>query len=473
MIEFFTCLRWLEADMIAFATKFSNDTVAEFRHNISVEPAPPPVCSRIRGLAMSNDPSRRTFLQTSATAVAVGGAMLASNPVHAAGSDVLKVALIGSGGRGRGAAENALLADKNVKLVALCDLFEDRLNEALNLLKKEYPNQVDVPNERKFTGFDGYKAAIDAADVVLLCSTPAFRPAHLAYAVEKGKHIFMEKPHAVDATGVRSVLESVKKAKEKNLNMVSGFCFRYHTPKRETMKRIHDGAIGDVQVIHSTYLTGELWYRGHEDKTPMEHQLRNWYYYTWLSGDFLVEQHIHNIDKIAWTMKGELPIAAQGMGGRQTRTDKKFGNIWDHFTVVFEYASGAKVFSQCRQVDKAFGSVQDQIFGTKGTAQLMMHTVTPFSGAKWQHDIKDKSDMYQTEHNELFAAIRSGKVMNDGEASAYSTLMGVMAREAAYSGQRITWEQMLNSKQNLMPKELAFGEAPASSISIPGKYQFV
>lgn len=423
---------------------------------------------------MSNEhSSRRSFLQASAAATA-GAVLLNTSPVHAAGSDTLKVALVGSGGRGRGAAENALNADKNTKLVALCDVFEDRLTQAHDLLKKEYPNQVDVPQERRFTGFDGYKAAIDAADVVLLCSTPAFRPQHVAYAVEKGKHIFMEKPHAVDATGIRSVLESVKKAKEKNLCMVSGFCWRYHTPKRETMKQIEGGAIGDVQVMHSTYLTGELWYRGHEDKTPMEYQLRNWYYYTWLSGDFLVEQHIHSIDKINWVMKGQMPVSAQGMGGRQTRTDKKYGNIFDHFTVVYEYANGAKAFSQCRQVDKAFGSTHDYLYGTKGTAELMAHTVTPHGGKAWKFSEKGKKyDMYQTEHDELFAAIRAGKVINDGETSALSSLMGIMGREAAYSGQKLTWEQMLNSKQDLMPKELAFGDAPPVAVAVPGRYKFV
>lgn len=425
---------------------------------------------------MSNDtatPSRRSFLQTSAAAATAGAVLLNAAPVHAAGSDVLKVALVGCGGRGSKAAVESLRADKNTKLVALCDVFGDRLTASLGGLKDEFGDRVDVPKERQFTGFDGYKAAIDAADVVLLCSTPAFRPAHVAYAVDKGKHIFMEKPHAVDATGVRSVLDSVKKAKEKNLCMVSGFCFRYHQPKREMMKRIHDGAIGDIQVIHSTYLTGGLWYRGHEDRTPVEYQLRNWYYYTWLSGDFYVEQHIHNIDKICWTLKGEMPVAAQGMGGRQSRTEKKYGNIFDHFTTVFEYASGAKVFSQCRQVDKLFSSTNDHVFGTKGTAQLMAHTVTPYGGQEWKLTGKDRSDMYQTEHDELYAAIRSGKTINDGEQSALSTLMGIMGREAGYCGQRITWEDMLKSKQNLVPTDLAFGDKPVDPTPVPGKYKFV
>jgi predicted dehydrogenase len=430
---------------------------------------------------MSNEStaSRRTFLQTSAAATA-GAVLLNAGPVHAAGSDTLRVGLVGCGGRGSGAARDALNADKNTKLVAMCDVFDDRLTGSLNSLKETYGDRIDVPKERQFTGLDGYKQLIDSGvDVVLLCTTPAFRPQHVAYAVEKNKHIFMEKPHAVDASGVRSVLESVKKAKEKGLCMVSGFCYRYHAPKRETLKRIHDGMIGDIQVIHTTFLTGELWYRGHEDKPPVEYQLRNWYYYTWLSGDFYVEQHIHNIDKTCWLMNGKMPVAATGMGGRQTRTEKKYGNIWDHFTVVFEYADGAKVFSQCRQLEKKVqgvtlhGGTIDHVFGTKGTAQVMDHTVTPAGGSAWKADGKDKSDMYLTEHVELFAAIRAGKTINDGEQSAYSTLMGIMGREAAYSAQKITWQQMLKSKQSLVPESLALADdKPVDPVPMPGRYKF-
>jgi myo-inositol 2-dehydrogenase / D-chiro-inositol 1-dehydrogenase len=419
--------------------------------------------------------TRRQFVGASALSLAAGSLLVPA--VHAAGTDVLKIGLIGCGGRGTGAASQALRADPHVKLTALADVFEDRLDLSLRSLAKldDVSAKVDVPAERRFTGFDGYKQLIDSdVDVVLLVTPPGFRPIHYKYAVEKGKHIFMEKPHAVDATGIRSVLESVKKAKEKNLCVVSGFTYRYHAPKREMMKRIHDGMIGDVQVMHSTYLTGELWYRGHEDKTPMEYQLRNWYYYTWLSGDFLVEQHIHNIDKINWVMQGQTPVAAQGMGGRQTRTDKKYGNIFDHFTVVYEYANGAKAFSQCRQVDKAFGSTHDYLYGTKGTAELMTHRITPHDGKSWKFSGNENlSRAYQTEHDELFAAIRAGKVINDGETSALSSLMGIMGREAAYSGQRLTWEQMLKSKQDLMPEKLVFGDAPESRIAIPGKYKFV
>jgi len=425
----------------------------------------------------SSTPSRRSFLQSTAavSAATAGGVLLSAPHVHAAGNDTLKLALIGVGGRGTDAVEDAFAADKNTKLIAMCDIFPDRLEERYEPLKKTYGDRIDVPKERRFSGFEGYKQAIDCgADVILLCTSPGFRPLHLKYAVQQGKHVFMEKPHATDATGLRSVLESVKLAKEKKLSIVSGFCYRYDAFKRETMKRIEGGAIGDILAMHSTYLTGDLWFRGADPKwSEMEYQIRNWYYYTWLSGDFLVEQHIHNIDKIAWVMNGELPIAATGMGGRQSRTDKKYGNIFDNFTVVYEYASGAKVFSQCRQAGGCYSDVNDQIIGSKGTAQLQQHTITS-EGKTWKHPGKHSlGPAYVREHIELYGAIRAGEVINDGERSAYSTLMGIMGREAAYTGQRITWKQMLESKQNLQPKEYAWGPNPVPTAAIPGQTKFI
>jgi myo-inositol 2-dehydrogenase / D-chiro-inositol 1-dehydrogenase len=421
-------------------------------------------------------PSRRSFLTTTAAATA-GGVLLSTPAVHAAGNETLKLALIGVGGRGLGAAEDALAADPNVKITALCDIFPDRLETGYNLLKKQYGDRIDVPKERMFTGFDGYKQAIDSGiDVALLCTTPGFRPLHLKYAVEKGKHIFMEKPHATDATGVRSVLESVKVAKEKKLCIVSGFCYRYDTFKREMMKRIQqDKVIGDVSVIHSTYLTGELWFRGADPKwSEMEYQIRNWYYFTWLSGDFLVEQHIHNIDKIMWIMNDVPPIAATGMGGRQSRTDKRYGNVWDHFSVVYEFPGGVKAFSQCRQVNGCHSDVNDFIYGTKGTANLQAHVINPTDGMPWKHAGKHNlGNAYRLEHKELYTAIREGKVINDAERSAYSTLMGILGREAAYTGQRITWEQIKASKQDLQPKEYAWGENKVPVVPVPGTTKFV
>lgn len=416
--------------------------------------------------------TRRGFLK--ATAAAAGTAILPT-AVHAAGSDVLKIALIGCGGRGSGAAMNALNADPNVKLWAACDIFGDRLTEKLNLLRQQFNGRVEVPPERQFTGFDGYKQAIDSGpDVVILATPPGFRPLHFAYAVEKEKHVFMEKPHAVDAAGVRSVIASAKQAEQKGLGVCGGFTYRYDAHKRQLMDRVHGGMIGDVLAVHATYLTGELWHRGENPEwSDMERQVRNWYYYTWLSGDFLVEQAIHNVDKAAWAMNGEFPVAAMGMGGRQVRTDPKYGNIWDHFSIVYEYASGAKVFLQCRQSAGCAQDVNDHIIGSKGACHLMKETIAA-GGTTWKPEGEsDLGKAYQREHEELLQSIRTGKPMNDGVRSAYSTLMGIMGREAAYTGQRVTWKQIQDSKLELLPKEFAWGPHPVPPVAVPGKTKFV
>jgi len=422
---------------------------------------------------MSTDPStpsRRAFLKTTAATAAAG---LAAPAVHAGGSDVLKIGLIGCGGRGKGAAGDALKADKNVKVTALCDIFPDFLANAYADLKKAYGDRIDVPEDRRYSGFDGYKQLIDTAgvDVVFLCTPPGFRPQHLKYAVAAGKHVFAEKPMAVDAPGVRSVLESAELAKQKNLLCASGFCYRYEPAKRETVARIHNGQIGDVVAVHVSYNTGELWHRGRKPEwSEMEYQVRNWYYYTWLSGDHIVEQHCHSIDKACWVLNGQYPVAATAVGGRQVRTDPKFGNIYDHFAVVFEYAGGLKVFSNCRQMAKCDGDVNDQVFGTKGSAQLMKHTVQS-GGTTWEYDGPMPS-MYVEEHKAFFASLRDGKPINDMATAARSTLMAVLGRQAAYTGKRITWKQMLESKEDLLPKELAWGPNPVPPVATPGRTKF-
>ena len=429
----------------------------------------------LKGLPMTpdTDTSRRTFLKASAGALATTGALLPG--AYAAGNDLLRVGLVGCGGRGSGAAREALRADPNVKLVAMCDAFMDRLQDSLDELKtiKDIAAKIDVPPERCFDGFDGYQKLLSSGvDVVLLCTPPGFRPLHLRAAVEAGKHVFCEKPVAVDATGVRSVIETAKLARQNNTGLCSGFCYRYDQAKRETVKRIHDGMIGDVAAMHITYLTSPLWHRGNDPKwSEMEYQMRNWYYYTWLSGDFIVEQHCHNFDKAAWVLKGEMPTSCTGVGGRQVRTDPKYGHIYDHFSVAFEYQSGIKLFSTCRQMAGCTGDVNDHVIGTKGAAHLMKHRITVRGGAGWEFGEEKGKSMYQVEHDELFASIRAGKPTNDGEAAAYSTLMAITAREAAYTGKRLTWNQMLASKQNLAPKEYAWGPHPVPGVPTPGIYQ--
>ncbi|MCE9567516.1 MAG: Gfo/Idh/MocA family oxidoreductase [Planctomycetes bacterium] len=423
---------------------------------------------------MTEPSSRRAFLKTSA-ASAVATSILLPGAYAAGGNEVLRIGLVGCGGRGSGAAREALRADPNVKLVAMCDAFSDRLQTSLDNLKKikDIAGKIDVTPDRCFDGFDGYKKLLDCGvDVVLLTTPPGFRPIHLRAAVEAGKHVFCEKPVAVDAPGIRSVIESAKLAKEKGTGLCSGYCYRYDRAKRETVKRIHDGEIGDVVAMNITYHTGPIWWRGEDPKwTPMDYQMRNWYYFSWLSGDFIVEQHCHNFDKANWVLKGLTPLAATGVGGRQVRTEAKYGNIYDHFACTLEFPGGVKVFSACRQIGGCPSDVNDHVMGTKGQSQLMKHTIMPTGGKPWEFEGESK-DMYQVEHDELFASIRAGKPINDGETAALSSGMAIFAREAAYSGQRLTWKQFIASNNSLAPKTYAFGDNPVPPVPMPGTYKF-
>ena len=345
---------------------------------------------------------------------------------HAAGSDVLRVGLIGCGGRGTGAAAQALSADANVQLTAMGDAFADRLQTSLDNLRKMFSDKVAVPEEHCFVGFDAYRSVIDSGvDVVLLTTPPHFRPAHLQAAVAAGKHVFAEKPIAVDAPGVRSVLASCEEAKKKGLSVVSGLCYRYDIPKRETIQRIHDGALGDIVALNVNYNTGTLWMHPRKDDwSDMEWQLRNWLYFTWLSGDHITEQHVHSLDKAAWVMHDEPPVKAVGLGGRQVRTSPEYGHIFDHHAVVFDYPSGVKLFSYCRQQAGCSVDVSDYVMGSRGTADLMKHSINA-SGSSWRYR-GDAPNMYQVEHNELFASIRSGNPINNGEFMSRSTMMAML-----------------------------------------------
>ncbi|MCS6853089.1 MAG: Gfo/Idh/MocA family oxidoreductase [Gemmataceae bacterium] len=423
--------------------------------------------------------TRRDFLRST---TALTGAALASAwapaGVHAAGSDIIRVGLIGCGGRGTGAAVQALHADPGVRLVAMGDMFADRLESSLRTLRNEdesIARRVEVTPDRCFTGFDAYKHVIaSGVDVVLLATPPHFRPAHIKAAVAAGKHIFAEKPCAVDAPGVRSVLASVAEAKAKGLSIVAGLCWRYHTGMRETFRRIHDGAIGDIVALQCTYNTHGLWSKERQPGwSDMEWQLRNWLYFTWLSGDFNVEQHVHSLDKMAWAMQDQYPVKAVGVGGRQVRTDPRYGHIFDHHAVVYEYANGVKCFSCCRQQNGCAIDVSDHVMGTRGVCEVMKHKI---SGERpWQYPAaKSRGDnMYQNEQNELFASIRSNKPINNGEWMAKSTLMAIMGRMATYTGQVITWEMALNSKEDLTPPKYEFGPLPVPPVAMPGITKFV
>ncbi|MBV9124394.1 MAG: Gfo/Idh/MocA family oxidoreductase [Planctomycetes bacterium] len=424
-------------------------------------------------------PSRRQFLKTSA---AVAGSVLAADlvipQVHAAGSDLIGVGLIGCGsprgGRGRGAAQNCVNAGPNVKLVAMGDLFPDHLAFTRNALKSLGPDKVDVPEDRCFVGFDAYEKVLACKEVqvVILTTPPHFRPLHLQAAVAAGKHIFCEKPVAVDAAGVRSVLKSSEEARKKNLSLVSGLCWRYDKGMRETFQRLHDGAVGQYVALQCTYNTGGLWVIPRQPGwSDVEWQIRNWLYFTWLSGDHICEQHIHSLDKMAWAMRDEYPLRAVGSGGRQVRTAAEYGNIFDHHNVVFEYANGLKVFSSCRQQDGCAKDVTDHVMGTEGTCDVMKFTIRGRHPWKYKPDSQDPG-MYQNEHNELIASIRAGKPINNGDYMAKSTLMAIMGRMATYTGQVITWEQALNSKEDLGPRPVEFGPYAVAPVALPGITKF-
>jgi len=418
--------------------------------------------------------SRRDFLKTSA-AVSAATLMtdLGTNYAFAQGSDRLRVGLIGCGGRGTGAAMDNLSAAPNVVLVALGDLFPDRLNGCRDRLKeraqkdKAFAEKCKVTDDHCFSGFDAYKQVIASdVDLVILATPPGFRPIHLKAAVEAGKHVFMEKPVAVDAPGVRSVIQSADLAAQKGLGIVAGTQRRHHAGYVETMKRIHDGAIGEIVAAQCYWNQGGLWsVERQPSMSDMEWQIRNWLYFTWLSGDHIVEQHIHNLDVINWAMQAH-PVRALGMGGRQSRTAPVFGHIFDHFTVEYEYPNGARVLSMCRQIDGTAFRVAERIVGTKGysNASSFIRGQHP-----WRFEAQKPIFEYVQEHTDLIESIRTGKPLNEGRQIAESTLTAIMGRMSAYTGQEVTWEQALNSQENLLPAKFEFGPLPVPPVAVPGQ----
>lgn len=404
------------------------------------------------------DNSRRKFIKSSGATIlgtSIGANLLAkSSPFKYNDNDVLKVGLIGCGGRGTGAANQAMNADPKVILTAMADVFPDRLEQSYNALKEENPEKLQVTEKHKFVGFDSYKKVLETdVDVVILATPPSFRPGHLEAAIDAGKHVFFEKPVAVDAPGIRRVIETAKKAKLKNLGMMSGFCWRYDFPKRETYNRILDGAIGDVVSIYNTYNTGALWFKERQpDWSDFEYVMRNWLYYNWLSGDHIAEQAVHSLDLMQWAMGDELPVKAVGTGGRQSRTQEQYGNIFDHFAIVFEYANGTKGFHFSRQQKGCARAYDISIQGTKGHCYIDVFRKHEITGAEsWKYQ-GEKNNMYQTEHDELFASIRAGKPINDGIRSANSTMLAIWGRMVAYTGEELTWDQAINSEEILGPK---------------------
>ena len=413
---------------------------------------------------------RRTFLAAS-TAAAVSAATHA----FAAPSDgEIKIALIGCGGRGTGACNQALSAGSTIKLVALVDPLEGKAQAALEILKAKHEGQIDVPPDQIFTDFEDYKKAFALADVVLITTPPGPRPFLFEEAIKAGKHVFMEKPVAVDAVGVRRVLAAAAEAKKKNLNVCVGFQRRYSPTYTDMIDRIHAGEIGDL-VFGRVYWNGTSrpGFPREPGESEMHYQIRNWYFFTWMSGDHILEQHCHNLDVANWVMKGVMPIKATGQGGRQVRRARENGTIFDHHTVEFEYESGMRILSQCCQIGgKCARDVSEHFHGTKGAADLanggkfMINGQPP--GGKRQRGSKE--DPYQLEHDAFFENVRTGKVRIDAEYAAHSTMMGVMGRMATYTGQVITWDQAFNSQEILVPDNLTWATEPPVKPDEDGWY---
>ncbi|MCI0380449.1 MAG: Gfo/Idh/MocA family oxidoreductase [Gemmataceae bacterium] len=429
--------------------------------------------------AKTGKKSRRSFLKTS---LAAGGTLAASltldQNVHAGGNDQLKVGLIGCGGRGTGAATQALRADRNVKLFAMGDAFDDRLQSCLTRLAtdKTIAEKLDVARERRFVGFDAYRQVIGCCDVVLLCTPPHFRPIHIRAAVEAGKHVFAEKPVAVDAPGVRSVLATCEQARKRGVSVVAGLQLRYSLPHKETIRRIHDGAIGTIHTVQANDFRGTIWHRARDEGwSDMTWHMRNWYYFTWLCGDFNVEQHVHMLDLSSW-LKGEYPVRATGTGGRQQRTGPEFGHIYDHFSIIYEYGDGARLFAQCRQQRGCTNDIGVYAAGARGRVAMSNRRDQRFSittDKEWRYDGKE-NEAVQTEHDELFASIRSGRLINNGEYVCKSTLLAIMGRMAAYTGQAITWDMAMNSKEDLSPPRYDWDvKLPMPPVATPGVTRFV
>ncbi|MGO8700508.1 MAG: Gfo/Idh/MocA family protein [Limisphaerales bacterium] len=416
--------------------------------------------------------NRRDFLKTTSTLAAA--AALAPG-VFAANNDTLKVALIGCGGRGSGAADQALSTAGPLKLVAMGDVFKDRLESSYNNLKERHADRVDVPEENKFVGFDAYQKAIALADVVILATPPGFRPPHFEEAVRQGKHIFMEKPVAVDGTGVRKVLAACEEAKKKNLKVAVGLQRHHQKGYIETLQRLHDGAIGDIVAMRCYWNDAGVWVHARKELeeqaghplTEMEYQMRNWYYFVWLCGDHINEQHIHNLDVINWVKKGH-PVRAWGMGGREIRKGIDNGEIFDHHAVEFEYADGSRCSSECRHIPGCWSNVSEHVQGTNGRCDVSGYRI---SGPTPWHFSGGGKDPYQQEHDDLFAAIRNDTPYNEtAEYGAYSTMTAILGRLATYSGKEISWDDAIKSPLDSMPKVLGWDADPPHKPDANGRY---
>lgn len=397
--------------------------------------------------------SRRDFIKTSSMLMAggaVAGTLNIARAAHPYGSDAIKIGLVGCGGRGTGAAAQAMnTSGGEVRLVAMADAFADQTQKAYRSIKSQHGEKVDVPKERMFDGFDAYARLMECdLDLVILATPPGFRPQHFEAAVKAGKHVFMEKPVAVDAPGVRRVLAANEEAKKKSLAVAVGLQRRHEVAYVETIQKLQEGIIGDIILSRAYWNGAGVWVRPRQEGwTELEYQMRNWYYFNWLSGDHIVEQHIHNLDVINW-LKNGYPVTAQGMGGREVRKGKEHGEIFDHHFIEFTYADGSKMFSQCRHIPNTWNAVSEFAHGSKGRADISGGKI--YDGNNkiiWKTD--GGRDGHQQEHHDLFANLRQGIFPNEGEWGAKSTMTAIFGRMASYSGQMLSWEEAMESKISL------------------------
>lgn len=413
-------------------------------------------------------PNRRSFLKT-ASAAGVISAVSAPSITRGQGAPdnrKLKVGLVGCGGRGSGAASDAMTADSNVELWAAGDVFQSSIDGSLRNLQNQFKDRVNVPDARKFVGMDAYQKVLESGvDVVILATPPGFRPLHFQAAVEAGKHIFCEKPVAVDSTGVRMVLESARKAKEKGLSVVAGFCWRKSASRMAAMQRVLDGAIGDIIHYYATYYTGPvkpmaLPAQRKPEWSDVEWQVRNWYNFSWLSGDGYVEQAIHSVDKVGWAFGDKDPVSCMANGGRQVAFEGAEGyNIYDHFSCVYDYGDGRYATIASRQIPNCDNENADYIHGTKGTCIISGDRVMITGENRWRFNKEEDNNMYVNEHVLMYQALRAGAPVYDGDWMSHSTFLGLMGRMAAYTGKRISWDQIANSKEDLAPDDLKWDSA--------------
>jgi myo-inositol 2-dehydrogenase/D-chiro-inositol 1-dehydrogenase len=415
-------------------------------------------------------PSRRDFLKATAAGAAAAAGLSIARGAHAAGAEVVKIGMIGCGGRCSGAAAESMHAGPYVKLVAMNDIFENRLQASLKNLKQAAPNQVSVDKDHSFVGFDGYKKVIEAADVVLIACASKFHPMYAEAAIKAGKHVFVEKPHGIDPVGCRRMKAACDLARQKKLSLLSGLQSRFHAGFRECVNRIHDGAIGNVVAIQSMFLRGPYVKVARDPKlTETQYQFSNWYHFRWLSGDDVPQSLVHNMDRVAWVLKEEMPTWCFGLAGRSTSFGEIYGDMFDHHTVVYEYADGKRVYALCQTRDGTYGNSSDIIMGSKGSCDLGACRIR--GAIQWQYRGRDKSP-YDLEQKALIDSVREGKPINSGYHMVNSTLSTVMGQIACYTGRETRWEDV--AKSNLQfgppPDESTFETRPPSVPDKTGNY---